>query len=552
MEFKPASLIQLLHVTLLLYVRGSQADWTTCLQKPHFISPWSKITAHDKASPQQTMEHEIGTFPIKVDVQVRPGDNKPERQFYFSGLGSSQRDDDIDSPYGGLVFYYNDEAVVVSVPNTNDGHNVGKVIFTGGSAWSGPVQQSEISAEYRIRAWGKNNFPKPDFESSSIPMDTTTNTYKEVSHGLGTELDYAIVQVTLPSGIITEAVGSSMQTNPTGTDWGGVIYSYDNNVFRLWAPNGGQGGLFSIADGWGKNKGKLEKSGTVKIYAWKKLTSKSNFIQSVTLPSTSYTMSLTQPIDRENNLIDIIIRALDGTSKNFIFHGSGAVQNVNGNDALGGMVISYSDQTVRFWYPNASSAALLLVDKSWGQPNTQHISHKVELSIKTWERYTSCPPVPKSTKYVPVVTTVQPKVDGGWNTYGSWSTCSKSCGGGTQFRNRTCSNPFPSNGGKNCQGVARETHACGVNPCLGSMVQKSPSSGTKTTALMTNNITSSQSKQHTDSSKKTVSFSFTNVDLPTILVGAGLGVGGSVLLFVVGCIIKHVINKPKPTEVEPF
>lgn len=32
-----------------------------------------------------------------------------------------------------------------------------------------------------------------------------------------------------------------MQTNPTGTDWGGVIYSYDNNVFRLWAPNGGQG-----------------------------------------------------------------------------------------------------------------------------------------------------------------------------------------------------------------------------------------------------------------------------------------------------------------------
>lgn len=37
--------------------------------------------------------------------------------------------------------------------------------------------------------------------------------------------------------------------------------------------------------------------------------------------------------------------------------------------------------------------------------------------------------------------------------------------------------------------------------------------------------------------------------VPTILVGAGLGVGVSVLLFVVGCIIKHVINKPKPTEV---
>ncbi|XP_063442891.1 uncharacterized protein LOC134723193 [Mytilus trossulus] len=505
MEFKPASLIQFLPLTLLLYVRGSPADWTTCLQKPHFISQWTKITAQDKASPQQIAEHAIGTFPIKVDVQVRPADNKPERQFYFSGLGSSQRDDDIDSPYGGLVFYYNDEAVVVSVPNTNDGHNVGKVIFTGGSAWSGQVQQSELSAEYRIRAWGKNNFPKPDFESSSIHMDTTTNTYNEVSHGLGIEPDYAIVQVTLPSGIITEAVGSSMQTNPTSTDWGGVIYSYDNTVFRLWVPNGGYGGLFSIADGWGKNKGTVEKSGTVKIYAWKKLTSKSNFTQSVTLPSASYTMKLTQPIDRENNLIDIIIRALDGTSKNFIFHGSGAVQNVNKNDSFGGMVISYSDQTVRFWYPNTSLKALLLVDKSWGQPNTQHISHKVELSIKTWERYTSCPPVPKSTKYVPVVTTIQPKV----------------------------------------------TKHVPVVTTVQAIVTRSAST-TKTTALKTNNITSSQSKQPTNGSKKTFSFSFTDVDLPTILVGAGLGVGGSILLFVVGCIIKHVISKPKPTEVEPF
>ncbi|XP_052063096.1 uncharacterized protein LOC127702834 [Mytilus californianus] len=530
-------------------LRGSQADWTTCLQKPYFISPsWNPITAHDKVSTQQTIEHEIGTFPIKVDVQVRPGINRPERQFYFSGLGSSQRDDDIDSPYGGLVFYYNDEAVVVFAPNKHDGHNVGKVIYTGGSAWSGPVQQSEASAEYRIRAWGKNNFPKPDFESSWIPMDTTTNTYKEVSHGLGAEPDYAIVQVKFQPGLITEAVGSSMQTNPTGTDWGGVIYSYNTTVFRLWAPNGGRGGLFSIADGWGDNKGKLQKSGSVKIYAWKTLTSKSNFKQTVTLPATSFSMNLHQLVDPENNLIDIVIRALDGRSKNFIFHGSGAVQNVNGNDSFGGIVISYSNQTVRFWYPYTSSGALLLVDKWWGQANTQHLSHKVELSIKTWERYTSCPPVPKSTRSVPVVSSVQSKVDGGWSTYGSWSTCSKSCGGGTRFRNRTCSNPFPSNGGINCQGGALETNACGINPCLGSLVHKSPSSTTKTKLLMTNNRTST-SKQPSDSSKKPFSFSFTDVDLPTILVGVGLGVGGSVLLFSVGCIIKHVISKPKATEV---
>lgn len=44
-------------------------------------------------------------------------------------------------------------------------------------------------------------------------MCVVANTYKEVSHGLGTEPDYAIVQVTLPSGIITEAVGKSYLTS---------------------------------------------------------------------------------------------------------------------------------------------------------------------------------------------------------------------------------------------------------------------------------------------------------------------------------------------------
>ena len=48
-------------------------------------------------------------------------------------------------------------------------------------------------------------------------------------------------------------------------------------------------------------------------------------------------------------------------------------------------------------------------------------------------------------------------VDGGWSD----GACSKTCGDG--FQTRTCTNPAPSNGGKDCVGDA--TKACNVAAC---------------------------------------------------------------------------------------
>jgi hypothetical protein len=50
-------------------------------------------------------------------------------------------------------------------------------------------------------------------------------------------------------------------------------------------------------------------------------------------------------------------------------------------------------------------------------------------------------------------------VDGGW---GLWSECNAGCAGGT--RSRTCSNPAPQRGGRNCTGPL--TQACNTEPCL--------------------------------------------------------------------------------------
>ena len=56
-------------------------------------------------------------------------------------------------------------------------------------------------------------------------------------------------------------------------------------------------------------------------------------------------------------------------------------------------------------------------------------------------------------------------VNGGWSHFGSYSQCSVSCGGGNHTRSRTCTNPTPQHGGKNCVGSSTETHSCNNDPC---------------------------------------------------------------------------------------
>ena len=58
-------------------------------------------------------------------------------------------------------------------------------------------------------------------------------------------------------------------------------------------------------------------------------------------------------------------------------------------------------------------------------------------------------------------------VDGGYSSWGEFSECSLSCGGGSQIRKRACDNPKPYYGGKDCThlGPANETRSCNTFYC---------------------------------------------------------------------------------------
>ncbi|KAK3095541.1 hypothetical protein FSP39_015906, partial [Pinctada imbricata] len=57
-------------------------------------------------------------------------------------------------------------------------------------------------------------------------------------------------------------------------------------------------------------------------------------------------------------------------------------------------------------------------------------------------------------------------IDGAWATWGAWQTCSVSCGGGTQYKYRTCTDPAPQYGGNDCVGVDNTNQDCNTQVCI--------------------------------------------------------------------------------------
>ncbi|XP_053513388.1 A disintegrin and metalloproteinase with thrombospondin motifs 16 isoform X3 [Artibeus jamaicensis] len=54
---------------------------------------------------------------------------------------------------------------------------------------------------------------------------------------------------------------------------------------------------------------------------------------------------------------------------------------------------------------------------------------------------------------------------GHWSDWSPWSPCSRTCGGGVSHRDRLCTNPKPSHGGKFCEGSTRALKLCNSQQC---------------------------------------------------------------------------------------
>lgn len=76
---------------------------------------------------------------MKVDVQIKISKN--DKDYIFTGVGTAQRDDDDDVDFGGLVYVYNSQNVILYPPAIGKG-----TVRTPGLAYTG----SSFSRRYFV------------------------------------------------------------------------------------------------------------------------------------------------------------------------------------------------------------------------------------------------------------------------------------------------------------------------------------------------------------------------------------------------------------------
>jgi hypothetical protein len=106
------------------------------MYEPSFVSHWYPAAAEIKQT--LTIYHNLGEYPVKVDIQIKINENGSE--YIFSGIGSSQKDDDMRGSYGGVVYKYNKDIVKLSFPYRNNGPKVSR-----GLAYSGKCYNSRTT-----------------------------------------------------------------------------------------------------------------------------------------------------------------------------------------------------------------------------------------------------------------------------------------------------------------------------------------------------------------------------------------------------------------------
>ncbi|CAC5402101.1 unnamed protein product [Mytilus coruscus] len=188
------------------------------ISKPSFESAWYDVAA--QVDRIQSIQHNLQDYPVKVDVQVKIRHNNTD--YIFTASRSSQRDDDSNIPYGGAVYIYNQNEIIVTFPVRYNQNSAGGLAYTGSyGLYQGPTNTNlrgpYFKGKVKARAWLFSDLPTASI-NMSVYMNKNLN-YKELNHTLSFYPDIMSVQIKLKEcskqtydGYIAEAEAKVIET----------------------------------------------------------------------------------------------------------------------------------------------------------------------------------------------------------------------------------------------------------------------------------------------------------------------------------------------------
>lgn len=215
-----------------------------------------------------------------------------------------------------------------------------------------------------------------DYDSFWFVMSDTAN-YIEIEHGLGTVPWNVRVGVRVQSGdnagFIFQGIGSVMVDGSeigsvTYDDvaypetYGGLLFAFNSQVIRLWAPSEDNGYIVNVAGGWGHTNLQSEKAADVRVRAspgttpqydsgWEAMRSQSS---DASLIQRDYSHGLGS---LKYALVKVFYRPTSGPNSGFIFEAVGSAQGDDDGGSYGGVIFGYTDEVVRIWLPNNTDVA---------------------------------------------------------------------------------------------------------------------------------------------------------------------------------------------------
>lgn len=359
-------------------------DQRKSIKPPSFVSRWFLIKSYDPKLSEFAIEHGLNELPVKVDVQVKSVSGA-YNDWIFTGAPAIQSDDDTGEEYGGVFYLYNETHVILRAPSKSNDAGRGFVVFTGNNHgfFEGNHQYTYSSGLVRIKVWLQEDFPEPTYASKWHPLDIKekSSSFHTIRHGLSKYPALVVLQVRA-NNLISEGIGSTMDSFGGYSAAGGVLYCYDDKMVRVWSlflPDTtlkSAGGLFGSRDGWGST-GFHALKGTFRVKVWSmdSLDNSKFHLKEANIDEVD-TGALSVPrIDLDNDLVSFSVQALAGANEGFLFKGWGSSQATR--RPFGGAIYAYNKQgQFQVWRPNADKQGNLIhINEPYGAGSNNQASN---------------------------------------------------------------------------------------------------------------------------------------------------------------------------------